>query len=170
LSLISYDDAKALKEELEPDYQERHDAHRRLRDFWHGRYWNEVDSTAKGVASIFRDVVAARQSDVGPDIKLVRNLVFEVCVKYQSYLASLPMIRTFTERPDSRRAKAQAALKERVLYATWAQANMNRSLTQIGWFGPLMGDCFHGIWPDFDNNTVHVRHPLPRVRVPRPEL
>jgi hypothetical protein len=151
--LISYADAKALKQELEPDYQERHNSHRRLRDFYHGRYWNEVDSTARGVASIFRDI-SRPVSDVGPDIKLVRNLVFEVCVKYQSYLSSLPMIRTFTERPDSRRAKAQAALKERVLYATWAQANMNRSLTQIGWFGPLMGDCFHGIWPDFDRNTV----------------
>lgn len=166
---ISYEDARTLKQELEPDYQERHNSHRRLRDFWHGRYWNEVDSTARGVASIFRDI-SRPVSDVGPDIKLVRNLVFEVCVKYQSYLASLPMIRTFTERPDSRRAKAQAALKERVLYATWAQANMNRSLTQIGWFGPLMGDCFHGIWPDFDHNTVKSVIRSPEYAYPVPSF
>lgn len=164
---ISYADAYALKKELEPDYQARHSDFRRLRDFWHGRYWDEVDSTARGVATIFRDI-ARPQSDIGPDIKLVRNLVFEVCVKYQSYLANLPMIRTFTERPDSRRAKAQAALKERVLYATWGQANMNKSLTQIGWFGPLMGDCFHGIWPDFDNKTVMsvIRSPEHAFPVP----
>jgi len=164
---FSYDDARALIKELEPDYMARHDDMRRLRDFWHGRYWDEVDSTVRGVASIFRDI-ARPTADVGPDIKLVRNLVFDVCVKYQSYLNSLPMIRTFVERPDSRRAKAQAGLKENVLYATWRQANMNRSLTQIGWFGPLMGDCFHGIWPDFEKKTVtsFVRSPEHAFPVP----
>jgi hypothetical protein len=34
-------------------------------------------------------------------------------------------------------------------------------LNRIAWYLPLMGDCFHGIWPDFDNNRVSsiVRSP-----------
>lgn len=156
----SYADVVTLKRELEPLYQQRHSEHARLRQFWHGRYWQEVDSQTRGVASIFRDQATAR-ADVGPDLKLVRNLIFDVCVKYQTYLSTLPMIRTFVDEPYSTRKRKQATLKERVLYATWAEAEMNRSLNQIAWFGPLMGDSFHGIWPDFDRNTVKsiVRSP-----------
>lgn len=157
---ITYEEARTLRDELRPDYSDRHRAFQKLRDFWHGRYWQDVDSQTHGISSIFRDVAKA-QSDVGPDIKLVRNLIFEVCVKYQSYLSSLPMIRTFTERPDSRTARAQADLKERILYALWSDVNMNQQLNRVGWFGPLMGDSFLGMWPDFTNKTVKavVRSP-----------
>lgn len=156
----TYADAHALVTELDADYQLRHEQFRKLRLFWHGRYWDDVDSQSHGIASLFRDVTSVR-SDVGPDIKLVRNLVFEVCVKYQGFLSGLPMIRTFVERPDSRSARSRADLKQRVLYATWSQVNMNQQLNKIGWFGPLMGDSFLGIWPDFDRNTVRaiVRSP-----------
>ena len=141
--------------------------HKRLRDFWHGRYWNEVDTQAHGLASIFRDATSVKP-DVGPDMKLVRNLVFDVCLKYQSFLSGLPMIRTFVDRPDSRRARAQAANKERVLYATWHHANMNQQLNRIAWFGPLMGDSFLGIWPDFDYPCVKaiVRSPEHAYPIP----
>lgn len=157
---MTYEQARQLRDELKPDYATRHDEHRRLRDFWHGRYWQDVDSQAHGISSIFRDVARA-QSDVGPDIKLVRNLVFEVSVKYQSYLSALPMIAAFTERPDSRTARAQASLKERVLYALWSDVNMNQQMNVMGFYNPLMGDSFLGMWPDFDNKTVKatVRSP-----------
>lgn len=157
---ISYEQACELRDDLEPEYQKRHQEHASLRDFWHGRYWDRVDSQTRGVSSIFRDISSAK-GDIGPDLKLTRNLIFDVCVKYQTYLSSLPMIRTFIDEPYSQRKRKQATLKERVLYATWAQAEMNRSLNQIAWFGPLMGDCFHGIWPDFENNSVRsiVRSP-----------
>jgi len=156
---ITYADAFALKRELEPLYQARHEEHRKLRQFYHGRYWQETETQTRGVASIFKDT--SSRSDIGPDLKLVRNLLFDVCVKYQTYLSTLPMIRTFVDEPYSQRKRKQATLKERVLYATWTEAEMTRSLNQIAWFGPLMGDSFHGIWPDFDKNTVKsiVRSP-----------
>lgn len=139
--------------ELQPDYQRRHHQAAKLRDYWHGRYWDNIETQTQGIASLFRDVTSVK-SDIGPDIKLVRNLAFDVCVKYQSFLSGLPMIRTFVERPDSRSARARADLKERVLYATWSQVNMNRVLNKMGWYTPLMGDAFLGIWPDFDDFTV----------------
>jgi hypothetical protein len=37
------------------------------------------------------------------------------------------MIRTFVDAPTRAARKRRRRLKERVLYATWAQANMNRS-------------------------------------------
>ena len=163
---ITYEQALELKEELEPRHMERHQAHERLRQVWHGRYWDDADQAKGGIAGIFRDLT--KRSSVGPDIKLVRNLVFDVCVKYQTYLSSLPMIRTFVDLPGptaSRKAmlkrRAEATLKERVLYGTWAEANMNGALNEIAWFGPLMGDSFLGIWPDFDNKCVKalVRSP-----------
>ena len=163
---ISYEEAKSLLEELEPRHQERHDAHARLRQVWHGKYWEEAAADNGGIAGIFRDLT--KRSSVGPDIKLVRNLVFDVCVKYQTYLSSLPMIRTFVDLPgpgashkSMLKKRAQATLKERVLYGTWAEANMNGALNEIAWFGPLMGDSFLGIWPDFDNKCVKalVRSP-----------
>ena len=153
---ISYEEAKALKKELEPEYAGRHFDHGKLREFWHGRF----EGTDRGVASLFQDL-AKKRDDIGPDIKLVRNLIFEVCVKYQTYLSSLPMIRTFVDEPYTPRKRAQATLKERVLYATWYGADMNKTLNMGGWFGPLMGDWFHGIWPDFERKSVYsiVRSP-----------
>jgi len=162
---ITYADAFALKRELEPLYQARHEEHRKLRQFYHGRYWQETETQTRGVASIFKDT--SSRSDIGPDLKLVRNLIFDVCVKYQTYLSTLPMIRTFVDEPYSQRKRKQATLKERVLYATWTEAEMTRSLNQIAWFGPLMGDSFHGIWPDFDKNTVKSIVRSPEYRLPR---
>jgi hypothetical protein len=160
MALISYTDAKSLADELRPQYDRRHFQLSRLRSYWHGRYWDQIETQTQGIASLFRDVTSVK-TDIGPDFKLVRNLAFDVCVKYQSFLSGLPMIRTFIDNPDSRNARAKADLKERVLYATWSQVNMNHQLNQTGWFGPLMGDSFLGIWPDFDLHTVKciVRSP-----------
>jgi hypothetical protein len=164
---ISYEDALELIEELKPRHQERHEAHARLRQVWHGRYWDDADQAKGGIAGIFMDIKAKRDN-IGPDIKLVRNLVFDVCVKYQTYLSSLPMIRTFVDLPGPSashktmlKRRAEATLKERALYGTWAEANMNAALNEIAWFGPLMGDSFLGIWPDFERNCVKalVRSP-----------
>lgn len=163
----TYELARAIVSELDPDYQLRHEQCRKLRLFWHGRYWDDVDNQSHGIASLFRDVTSVR-SDVGPDIKLVRNLVFEVCVKYQAFLSGLPMIKTFVDRPESRSARARADLKQRVLYATWSEVNMNLQLNKIGWYGPLMGDSFLGIWPNIKRNTVKaiVRSPEHAYPVP----
>lgn len=153
--MITYTEAKALVNELRPQYDRRHWQAKKLRDYWHGRYWDTVDSQTHGIASLFRDITSVK-SDIGPDIKLVRNLAFDVCVKFQTFLSTTPMIRTFVDRPDSRSARARADLKQRVLYGTWSQVNMNRQLNEVGWHTPLMGDCFLGIWPDFERSTVQA--------------
>ena len=95
---ITYEAVKRLHEELEDSFRNRHEEHRKLRDFYHGRYWKNMDSQAHGIATIFRDYTSEK-SDIGPDLKIVRNLIFDVCVKYQSYLSQLPMIKTFVLFP-----------------------------------------------------------------------
>lgn len=147
----SYSEIVKLKEPLEVEYEDRHSAHRKLRKFWHGRYWDQTEVDSGGVSSIFRDLTA-RSSDVGPDIKLVNNLLKDVCVKFQTFLSPLPMIRSYVDPPASQKRKNQATLKERFLYGTWAANQMNKVLSDQGWYLPLMGDCFHGIFPDFKTN------------------
>lgn len=151
---ISLEEVQQLKDELEDEYQERHDAHRELRDFWQGTgWWKNADSGSGSIASIFKDLTAKR-SDVGPDIKLVHNLLQEVCVKYQTFLSPLPMIRTYVDPPESLQRRQQATLKERVLYGLWSEGNMAQVANRAAWYLPLMGDCFLGVWPDFERKIV----------------
>ena len=140
-----------MRDHLKDEFEERHASHRRLRKFWHGRYWENTEVDTRGLASIFRDVKAP-QSDIGPDYKLVYNIIKDVCVKFQTYLAPLPMIKSYIDPPVSNNRKAQAVLKERYLYGVWEANNMNAVMANQGWFLPLMGDCFLGIYPDVDNS------------------
>lgn len=164
--MIEYAEAKALIDELEPEYAKRHNDCQLLRRFWHGDY--EHGTKAGLYDELFTSLVkdGAERGTV-TDYNLVRNLVFDVCLKYQSFLSPLPMIRTFVER-ESRPARKQAALKERVLYGTWADGNMNVQLNRIAWFGPLMGDAFLGAWPDMERNIIRpvVRSPEHAFPVP----
>lgn len=164
--MIDYDEAKALIDELEPEYARRHRDCQLLRRFWHGDY--DQSENAGQFDELWRSLVKdTSERGTVTDYNLVRNLVFDVCLKYQSFLSALPMIRTFVER-ESRVARKQAALKERVLYGTWADGNMNVQLNRIAWFGPLMGDAFLGAWPDLRRNTVRpvVRSPEHAYPVP----
>lgn len=157
----SYDEIIMLKNELERDYLERHEAFRKLRQFWQGKYWDEVQSEAQGVSSIFKDLVA-HKSDVGPDIKLTHNLLQEICVKFQTYLSPLPMIQVPIDPPESQTRRNQATLKERYLYGCWWENKMNQANNRAAWYLPLFGSCYHGIFPDMERN-------LPRVVLRSPE-
>lgn len=152
---VSYEEVLELKRSLEPDYQERHEAHSRLRQYWHGKYWERVEREATSITSIFRDLVTPR-SDVGPDLKLVHNVLQEVCVKYQTYLSVLPMIRVYVDPPSTTTRRAQATTKERYLYGMWQAARMSLRMSDQGWFLPLMGDCFLGAFPDIDKTRVRA--------------
>ncbi len=164
---LTYSEAKDLLSEVETDYQGRHEDHARLRSFWHGRYWDEAETMTRGLANLWRDAVNSK-GDMGPDFKLVRNLIYDVCVKYQTYLSNLPMIHVPNERPDSRRAKAQASLKERAIYGSWAEAGMVNALNQGAWYGPLMGDWVLGIMPNFDKKCVYAIVRSPEFAYPLP--
>lgn len=152
---VSYEQAIVVRDALKDEYMDRHDAQRRLRKFWHGRYWENTESDKGGLASIFRDLTS-RQSDVGPDIKLVYNVLKDVCVKFQTYLAPLPMIRCYVDPPSSPTRRNQATLRERYLYGMWAANNMNKVLADQGWYLPLMGDVFLGAYPDLDKNMIRT--------------
>ena len=145
----SYEQVTELKKSLEEEYRLRHQAFKKLRNFWHGKYWDEVDREVGGVASIFRDLTA-RTSDVGPDVKLVHNLLQEVCVKYQTFLSPVPMIRMYVDPPGSERSRAQANTKERYLYGVWSAGRMNKILADVGWYLPLFGHAYLGAFPDMD--------------------
>lgn len=151
----SYEEIIKLKEPLEDDYRDRHEAQVKLRKFWHGKYWEGMDDSGDGVSSVFRDLTA-RNTDVGPDIKLVYNVLKDVCVKFQTFLSPLPMIRMYVEPPASPTRKNQATLKERYLYGQWAENRMSKVLSDKCWYLPLMGDAFLGIFPDFNRNVCRT--------------
>ncbi len=99
-------------------------------------------------------------SDIGPEIKLVYNVIQMVCNKYQTFLSPLPQIRVWADR-ETDTARAQATVKQRFLYGCWNQGSMDKIFADIAWYLPLMGDCWLGIHPDFDRNL-----PTPILRSP----
>lgn len=154
---VTYEDVQQALQELRPKHERRHWELHALRQYWQGNYWDDSTNRAgvSGVTQLFRDL-KANQSDVGPDLKLVHNLLQEICVKYQTFLCPVPMIRTFRDPPFSEQKRKQATLKERVLYGTWSMNKMSRRMGEIAWFLPLMGDCFLGVWPDYDKKLVRM--------------
>lgn len=153
--MVGFEEANRLKNDLKIDYQERHQALRKLRGYWHGtEYWRPTDDN-RGLASLFKDL-RGEQNAVGPDIKLVKNTLQRVCVQYQSFLTPLPMIRVPVEAEGNTRRKQQAARKERYLYGLWNQRPIPMSViaNKIGWYLPLMGDCFLGAHPDLDDKLI----------------
>lgn len=158
---VTYEKALELKKQMEPDYQQRHEEFRVLRDFWHGNHWEHVDSgNLAGIGDLYKDLRGSRK-DMGPNIRLVHNLIQEVHVKYQTYLSPLPMIRVPADT-DSNRGRDQATTRERFLYGCWGENEMNVVLNRIAWYLPLFGDCFVGIHPDFERN-------MPRIVLQSPE-
>jgi len=158
---ISYDESLAIKKSYEDTYRTRHEAFRALRRYWHGDYWNLADQEqSRPITSVFRDLTS-HMSDVGPDIKLVHNIIQTVCNKYQTFLSPLPQIRVWVDPPETDTRRAQATRKQRFLYGCWTAGSMDKVFNNIGWYLPLMGDCFLGIHPDFDKNL-----PVPLLRSP----
>lgn len=152
------DEILEIKESLELTYQQRHAALRLLRNYWWGRHWEQAEQSSRSVISMFRDI-KGNQSDVGPDIKVVHNIIQQICVKYQSFLSPLPQIHVYTDPPSTETRKAQAARKQRFLYGAWSAGRMDKRFNNIAWYLPLMGSCYLGIHPDFDRKL-----PLPLVR------
>lgn len=165
----SYEEVLETKEALEEDYRERHEAHRKLRMFWHGGYWKNADVDKGGIESVFRDLTA-NASTVGPDLKLVHNTIFEVCLKYQTFLSNLPMIRVPADDPSSTKRRAQATKKERFLMGMWSAGKMNVQLSHGGWFLPLMGDFFLGTFPDLAQKIVRPVIRSPEYAYPVPSF
>lgn len=154
---VTYEDVQQALQELTEKHERRHWELAALRRYWQGHYWDDSTNRAgvSNVSQLFRDL-KANQSDVGPDLKLVHNLLQEICVKYQTFLCPVPMIRTFRDPPFSETKRKQATLKERVLYGTWWMNKMAKRMGEIAWYLPLMGDCFLGVWPDYDKKLVRM--------------
>jgi hypothetical protein len=164
---VDLDAVRRLKQELETQFQQRHRDHLLLRRFWHGKYWESIDQEAQNLQSLFRDLRQGGQ-DVGPSLKIVFNTAHEVCVKFQTFLAPLPMIRVPSDDPSSTRARNQATVKEECLYGLWAENQITTVSSNMGWFLPLMGDCFLGCIPDIDSQVVRMVLRSPEHAYPVP--
>lgn len=164
---VEFQDVRAIKRALENDYRPRHEAFRKLRAYYHGHYWDMAETEANSILSVFRDLTADR-NDVGPDIKLVNNLLQQVVSKFQSFLSPLPMIRVYVDPPGSQTKRAQANLKERYLYGTWAEGRMPTLLNKASWYLPLFGQAYFGAFPDLKHNLVRpiLRSPEHAFPVP----
>lgn len=167
--MIDFEELKHIKKGLEEEYQERHDALRKLRAYYHGRYWELADQKTDTLTTIFRDLVGDR-NDLGPDIKVVNNLLFTIVTKYQSFLSSTPMIRVYVDPPGNQRQYAQATTRERYLYGTWGDGQMNSKLAQLGWYLPLFGHAFLGAFPDLERNKVTPILRSPEYAFPVPNF
>lgn len=155
----SFEEVKGLKDELKPEYQSRHSDFAKLRHFYHGRYDLVAQEDTGGISSLFKDL--RRTAQVGPDLNLVNNLLQEVVTRFQTYLSPLPMIRVYTDPPETPTRRAQATKKERYLYGLWTVGGMNSILNEAAWYLSLMGGCFLGAIPDVENN-----HVVPILRSP----
>ena len=84
---IDYKTAKDIKDSYEESYQLRHQAFSDLRRFYQGDYWKiaQQSKQARSIVSIFRDMQYSG-SETLPDMKLVKNVVHKICVKYQTFL------------------------------------------------------------------------------------
>lgn len=164
---IAYEEVKELKDELAREYAGRHSEFKLLRDFYHGRFWERVEGAQGGLADLFKDLRRS-SGEVGPDLKLVHNLLQEVVTKFQTYLSPLPMIRVYTDPPESHTRRAQATRKERFLYAQWWAGQMNQVLNKAAWYLPLMGDCFLGAFPHFDEKRIEPLLRSPEHAYPVP--
>lgn len=166
--MITYDETRALLDTLEDAYSVRHADLRQLREFWHGNYWGGAGDDQSKLGSMFAEI-AGRQGQPSPEIKLVNNLLHAICVKYQTYLSTLPMIRVTPDAEASELKRQQAILKERVLYGTWHQTKMVKVLGgQMAWYTPLFGDCFLGCYPDVDENRACAIVRSPELAYPIP--
>lgn len=164
----SFDEVQAVYNELDREYMERHSDHRKLRDYFHGRFWQNTEDRPGGIQSLFKDL--RRSGEVGPDLKLVHNLLQEVVVKFQTYLSPLPMINVPSDPPMSERNRARATLKERYLYGLWGMGNMNQATAAAGWYLALMGDAFLGAIPDPETNLVTPILRSPEYAYPIPSF
>src|SRR5437870_12866150 len=123
---VDFNEARLIISTYEDVYRARHEAFRSLRKYWHGDYWKLADyEQSRPITSIFRDLTA-HMSDIGPEIKLVHNVIQQVCVKYQTFLSPLPQIRVWTDPPETDNCRAQATKKERFLYGCWSMGNMDK--------------------------------------------
>lgn len=159
---VSYQTASDIKKSYEDKFQVRHQALKDLRRWWHGDYWKVASEAkeARSIYSVFRDLNRAG-SETLPDMKLVKNVVHKICVKYMTFLSPLPMISVYVDPPGTDNRRRQATLKERYLYGIWNDGQMSRIFNRKAWYLPLMGDSFMGIWPDFERNI-----PVPILRSP----
>lgn len=160
--MIAFADVKEIKHSLEDEYGEYHQKFRRLRDVYHGRYdmLAEKDSQSRSISSIFRDIGRANRTTM-PPIRIVRNIIQEVCVKYQTFLCPVPMVNYYTDAPETFDRREQMTLKERYTYGIWRAGKMSARLNNVAWYHPLMGDAFIGIFPDFKRSI-----PIPILRSP----
>lgn len=165
---LTYDDVKELHQQLDKRDHVRHRDLRALRRYWQGNYWNQGEgeegsrAAVSSVQQLFLDLKGS-MNDLGPDLKLVHNILQEVCVKYQTFLSPVPMPKTFIDPPYSDTRRKQSTTKERVINGTWWANRMTVRMAEVAWYLPLMGDCFPCIWPDFDRK-------IPRFIVRSPEI
>lgn len=162
----SYDEVVQLRDALKEHYGERHEALRKLRRLWHGDFFTQEESRSS-LFGFFQDWFAPH-AGTGTNLRVVRNFIQQICVKYQTFLSPLPMIRVPVDPPQGEGNRRESNLKERVLYGTWNDGNMSYAHGEIGWYLPLMGDAFLGVWPDFGTSVVRpiVRSPEHAYPVP----
>jgi hypothetical protein len=154
------EEVRALKASLEEQYRERHTDFELLRKFWHGKYWEVARSTTNTtLTSLFKD--NRHTSGASPEMLIVHNLLQEVCVKYQTFLSTLPQISVYVDPPASQNKRNQANKKERYLYGLWDMGDMLGTISSAAWFLPLFGHAYLGCFPDPEQKI-----PTPVIRSP----
>lgn len=168
---VTLDQVVYLRDSYNDQYRDRHLAFRKLRRYWEGEYWQlaKESNGERSISTIFRDL--GRHSGAPPmNVEVVNNVIQQICVKYQTFLSPLPMIKMYTDPPESTLRKQQATGKERFLYGCWANGQMSKRFREMGWYLPLMGDAFLGAYPDYKRNITVPILRSPEVTFPIPSF
>lgn len=151
-----------LKNAYADEYEQAHLDFQRERDIWFGRFWEIAtqDSQSRSISSIFRDLGRTSNNQL-PPIKIVRNTIQAICVKYQTFLAPVPMVNYYVDPPETDEARQNMTVKERYTYGVWRSGGMASMFRDIAWYQPLMGNVFVGCYPDTSRKM-----PVPVIRSP----
>lgn len=138
-----------LRASYSDQYEEMHVTFRNLRDVWHSRFWSlaERESQDRSITSIFRDLGRANRASL-PPIRIVRPIIWQICVKYQTFLSPVPQVNYYMDAPESQERRHEMTTKERYTLGVWRAGMMAKRFREIAWYQPLMGDTFIGCYPD----------------------
>lgn len=151
-----------LKAAYEDEYSEIHEDFKSLREVYSGRFWDfaKRGSQSRSITSIFRDIGKANRNTL-PPIRITRPIIWQICVKYQTFLSPVPMVSYYVDPPETDERRQEMTAKERYTLGVWRAGLMAKRFREIAWFQPLMGDAFIGCYPDPKRKI-----PVPVLRSP----
>src|ERR1017187_8970293 len=124
---IDLETVRELKTSYQDKYALTHEKFKRLREVYQGKWWELAarESEARSITSIFRDLGKANRASL-PPIRVARPIVWQICVKYQTFLAPTPMVSYYIDPPETAQSRDEMTTKERYTLGVWRAGMMSQ--------------------------------------------